>query len=1617
MKLIKLLFFGCLLFLSTMVVAQPVVYTIDNTLATQDGNYATFYEACDYLMTQGSTTDSIIFNVTAGQVFLNDSIYLQEFNKTGGKTVIFQKSGDGANPVIQFDLAEEAVIWLDTCYNIEFDGIDVGDPNATDANFYLTGYYFCNSHNCVIKNSNVSDFDKYGIYLRYGSSNIDVDNNQLFYTTDFNNSQTSSYGIYANNLDLVENINITRNRVFDIKNISSLLYPIYLKNSSGLTANNFISVTQNNDKVYGIAISSTKTDLVSNIYHNTVYFEADFTDDSYAYYATGNAGTINLKNNILINNSNYTGIATDKQYSFYQSFVGDYNYNIENNIYYSVNGTLNNWGGTDCNDLTTWQTTYGGDANSSETLISFTNPGTCDLTIADVDLGNTALQGVYVSEVPFDIYGKSRYCQIPYIGANEADYSFVPSSNDYVIDNTGAGDFINFDGAFGYLNYMRENDISIPSGGITFEAVSGQTFYESPQELDTIVASADNPIIFTKQGTGANPIIQNDITDNEVIVLDTCQYITFDQIDIADPDPADGNNYLTAFYFMNSDYCNITNSHITDFGKYGIYLDDECSFINIDHNNLYYTSDFFTNETTVYGIYNSSMDVNQGFNITNNMIYGIKEVSSTLYGIRFMRCSGIIANNTISFTHNGNDKYYGIRIDAAVDPGQLVEIYHNTILFEGTATDDSYCYYGTGVNADIHLKNNIFINKRTEADASIEQAIIDVTFTGPTYYIDNNLYFATETEDYAFAWGSDESLTLEEWQGYYGGDYGSDTSDVQFVDAPNGDLHITGDLLGDFILAGTYTSSVTNDIDGEVRDDEYPYKGADENIENTLNLHVDCDIYSLDFEDVYVGSPEVLTFELQNNGTYTITIDSLDVSIPFMVKYDAEDWGVHLEDISIDASSSKTIEVQFDPETVEYFDTLAYIYVPNGQIIEVELLGNALAPGIVVNTQLLEFEATQINDTSAIQSFTIENTGTGALTINEIIAPTGFKIRLEGETDWLTTITTFAVVESGTQNIEVASTPLEVIEYNDILTINSNINIEVTLTGRGKGIDFTETEIGGGLYLCGTDLGDYDNDGDLDILYSGYDGTGSTTEIQIFINNGDMNFTQISTGMDGTGNGTANFVDFDNDEDLDVFISGQYDRVNDDPICISKIYLNDAGTFTESDVEIEAFEDAKSDWADFDNDGFLDLIIAGEDTLQSDVAHTYIYKNIEGTSLELISEDEITPISNGLIKAADYDNDGDMDIALTGRRGSWDYVTKIFENQDGNFVDINAGLYGVRGSKLDWGDYDNDGDLDLIVTGHIDYVEGVCKVYRNDGSNTFTDLNLDIYGIYSGDIDWIDFNQDGLLDIVMNGIAENEALWLGYFYLNQGNDEFMQMPIPDTLTSLKYAEMEFGDLDGDLDADIFVNGRYDYMDYRNFIVENTFNAENTAPQAPTNFNFTLNDNLVTFTWDAATDNESESLTYNIRVGSTSGGSDVMVSYTNAEGNRIIAKKGNVETKNTFTLNINNEGTYYASVQAIDNSYINSPFSNEVSFEVVSINDLNSIVNIYPNPTADFVKIEIDNFENTTISLFDVNGKKVITDQEVNSSITILNLSDFAAGVYTLLINSDNKITIAKIILE
>ena len=92
----------------------------------------------------------------------------------------------------------------------------------------------------------------------------------------------------------------------------------------------------------------------------------------------------------------------------------------------------------------------------------------------------------------------------------------------------------------------------------------------------------------------------------------------------------------------------------------------------------------------------------------------------------------------------------------------------------------------------------------------------------------------------------------------------------------------------------------------------------------------------------------------------------------------------------------------------------------------------------------------------------------------------------------------------------------------------------------------------------------------------------------------------------------------------------------------------------------------------------------------------------------------------------DYDNDGDLDLLLTGYTGSA-YIARVYRNTNGSFVDTNANLPGVQYSAAAWGDYDSDGDLDLLLAGYTG-AERIARVYRNT-NGSFADANAGLPGV------------------------------------------------------------------------------------------------------------------------------------------------------------------------------------------------------------------------------------------------------------------------------------------------
>ncbi|NOR44840.1 MAG: hypothetical protein GQ534_04570, partial [Candidatus Delongbacteria bacterium] len=156
------------------------------------------------------------------------------------------------------------------------------------------------------------------------------------------------------------------------------------------------------------------------------------------------------------------------------------------------------------------------------------------------------------------------------------------------------------------------------------------------------------------------------------------------------------------------------------------------------------------------------------------------------------------------------------------------------------------------------------------------------------------------------------------------------------------------------------------------------------------------------------------------------------------------------------------------------------------------------------------------------------------------------------------------------------------------------------------------------------------------------------------------------------------------------------------------------GYFTEISAGLLGVIGGSTEWADYDNDGDLDVLITGATATGR---HSAVYSNTNGVFTDINAG--LEDVSNGSAVWGDYDNDGYLDIALSGESDSGE-VTYIYRNDAGTFTNINAGCEG--GNIVIWGDYDNDGDLDLFLTGHFGTGESYSFIYTNNvGIFTRTD--------------------------------------------------------------------------------------------------------------------------------------------------------------------------------------------------------------------------------------------------------------------------------------------------------
>jgi len=364
-----------------------------------------------------------------------------------------------------------------------------------------------------------------------------------------------------------------------------------------------------------------------------------------------------------------------------------------------------------------------------------------------------------------------------------------------------------------------------------------------------------------------------------------------------------------------------------------------------------------------------------------------------------------------------------------------------------------------------------------------------------------------------------------------------------------------------------------------------------------------------------------------------------------------------------------------------------------------------------------------------------------------------------------------------------------------------------------SGQSFTEINAGlpGLINSQSLDWGDYDNDGDLDLLIAGQLDTTGLPSICLVCRNDSGIFTKVEVGVTLLRYACVRWIDYDGDGDLDFLYSGQ---VGVGYTYKTFLYENVNSLFIEH--ELIGSKGGNIDVGDFDNDGDPDFILSGQTSYNPYIG---IFRNDSSAFTEIFTG--FYPLPNAFVDFGDYDNDGDLDVVISGRNDAMQYMVKIYRN-DSNiiFTDIHANLDSISG-YVTWGDYDNDGDLDLLVSGHLFYNNPVIKIYNNTGNGQFDPSGIVLPQI-AGKALFFDYNSDGYLDIL---IAGNEGVYPNTTTVLRilKNNNLTSFSEIDPQLDEQYGDIAIGDYDGDGYPDFAISGPNELngMEYTSRIYNNT----------------------------------------------------------------------------------------------------------------------------------------------------------------------------------------------------
>jgi hypothetical protein len=340
---------------------------------------------------------------------------------------------------------------------------------------------------------------------------------------------------------------------------------------------------------------------------------------------------------------------------------------------------------------------------------------------------------------------------------------------------------------------------------------------------------------------------------------------------------------------------------------------------------------------------------------------------------------------------------------------------------------------------------------------------------------------------------------------------------------------------------------------------------------------------------------------------------------------------------------------------------------------------------------------------------------------------------------------------------------------------------------------------------------DYDRDGDLDLFVTR--GLTGGQDNVLFRNDGGPGFSftrmsGLSISQDNLPSDGSTWADYDNDGYPDAFVVNWYNKNN-------LLYHNERnGSFTRvltGPAVTDGGYSETASWGDYDNDGLVDLYV----TNSSGPRLNFLYKNMGGGQfVKITAGRQSTDVGTSRgVNWVDYDGDGDLDlfVANESNENEFLYRNMLMETGIDTFQRVSDGpLVSAGGASWSgsWADFDNDGDQDIFV---VNWTNQVSRLFVNNGDGTFTPDSADPmasdagFGATAG---WGDFDNDGDLDLIVTH-AYSGGTTVNYLYRNLLSEtdtaKFERVMTGPVVTDVGYSYgTSWGDFDGDGDLDLFV---------------------------------------------------------------------------------------------------------------------------------------------------------------------------------------------------------------------